>query len=114
MPYTHIYQNSYIVAILIFVVLCIVFYLLEIGYNVEVKDGKVIKNFSWKYPLAIALVVWVIWYFYLYPPSNLKEKNSNLGNAINNARKNASNTTSSLSFLNDSNIPQKIDMTNWN
>lgn len=113
MPYTHIYQNSYIVAAIVFVVLCIVFYFLEIGYNVEIKDGKVIKNFSWKYPLAIALIVWIIWYFYLYPPTSLKENNTK----IDKPRKIAPNTTtssSSFSFMYDKNIPQKIDMVNWN
>ncbi|ANB50590.1 hypothetical protein [Powai lake megavirus] len=70
MAYTSIYQNSYVMLIITFIVLCIIFYVFKIGYNTELKDGQVVKSFSWKYPLAIALIVWLVWHFYLYPPAD--------------------------------------------
>jgi hypothetical protein len=49
--------------------LSIICYVFEIGYSTKIYDGKVIRKFSWKYPLAISLVVWLFWHFYLYPPT---------------------------------------------
>lgn len=66
--YTSIYQNSYVVFIISLIVLLIIFYVFKIGYSTVVVNGKVEKRFNWKYPLAISLVIWVIWYFLLYPP----------------------------------------------
>ncbi len=85
--YSGLLKNSYIVMILAFVVLCIIFYLFEIGYSTTIEyvgnedclekgtcaQTKVVKKFSWKYPLAIALVVWMVWHFYLYPPKDLTQ-----------------------------------------
>lgn len=68
-----IFKNSYIVAFLTFIILCIIFYIFGIGYQTKVEDGKVVKKFSWRYPLALALVVWVIWYFWIYPPAKNKQ-----------------------------------------
>lgn len=68
MTYTSIYQNSYVVAIIVFIILVALFYIFEIGFTTEIKDGKIIKHFSFKYPLAISLIVWLFWYFYMYPP----------------------------------------------
>jgi hypothetical protein len=69
--YTCIFQNSYVILIITFIVLYIFFYLFDIGYHKEIrdKDHTVVKKFGWKYPLAISLLVWVIWHFYLYPPA---------------------------------------------
>lgn len=101
--YTSIYQNSFIVATIVFVVLCVLFYLFEIGYTVEMQpDGKIVKSFSWKYPLAIALIVWVFWYFYLYPPADSTESHNQI------------NTVSSNVSSNNKNINQHINMNNWN
>lgn len=98
MAYTSIYQNSYVILIITFIVLCIIFYIFKIGYNTELKDGKVIKAFSWKYPLAISLIVWLIWHFYLYPPSNINT--NNIQSPTNISKPNIST--------------QKIIMENWN
>ena len=73
--YSSIYQNSFIVAILSFIILCILFYIFEIGYTFSITDGKIKKSFSIKYPLAAALIIWLIWYFYLYPPQEVKGGN---------------------------------------
>ena len=67
--YTCMFQNSYVVMIITFVFLCLFFYLFEIGYRTEMTNDKVVKKFSWKYPLAISLIVWLVWHFYLYPPA---------------------------------------------
>lgn len=56
--------------IISFVVIYILFYLLRIGTTNEVKDGKISKKAGWKYPLALSLIIWLIWHFYLYPPIN--------------------------------------------
>lgn len=63
-----IFQNSYVILFITFVVLCLIFYFFEIGYTEEIENGKIVKQFSWKYPLAISLLVWIVWHFYLYPP----------------------------------------------
>lgn len=102
--YTHIYQNSYVAFILAFVLLCIIFYFLQIGYTTQIVNGKVVRKFGWKYPLAIALFIWIIWHFYLYPPSDVSFTNSDSSSTIKNS------TSPRQSKLAD----QKIDMTNWN
>src|SRR5437016_10324053 len=80
--YTKIWQNSYVILIITFVVLCIIFYLYGISFstkletqtttntktNTPVTQTKIVKHFSWKYPLAISLIVWLVWHFYMYPP----------------------------------------------
>lgn len=71
--YTKLYQNSYVIFILTFIILCLICYFFEIGYNVEVENGRAVKKFSWKYPLAISLIVWVVWHFYLFPPADVKQ-----------------------------------------
>lgn len=65
---SRILKNSYIVAVIVFIILCIIFYVFGIGTTTVIVEGKPVRKFSWKYPLAIALVVWLIWYFYLFPP----------------------------------------------
>jgi ABC-type spermidine/putrescine transport system permease subunit II len=62
-----IFENSYIMAIVTFFVAYVVLYLLGIGYETKTVDGEEVKSMSYKYPLVIALIVWLIWYFYLYP-----------------------------------------------
>ncbi|XWV26308.1 hypothetical protein QJ857_gp0766 [Tupanvirus soda lake] len=113
--YTRIYQNSYIVLIITFILLCVIFYLFEIGYNTEISpEGKVIKTFSWKYPLAISLIVWVFWHFYLFPP--LEDNNTAKIAAIQqeySVSKNTSpidNSTPKTTKL----MAQRINMVNWN
>ena len=70
MQYTKIYQNSYIVAIIVFIISCIVVYLFDFGCTFEIKpDGTFKKSFNWKYPVALALLTWLLWHFCLYPPS---------------------------------------------
>ena len=46
-----------------------------IGQQVKLEsvmeDGKkkvtLDEKFNWKYPLAIAMLIWAFWHFYLYP-----------------------------------------------
>lgn len=47
-----------------FIALSGIFYLFNIGF-VNAGDKKV---FSFKYPFAISLIIWVGWHFYLFPP----------------------------------------------
>ena len=83
--YTRMFQNSYVVMAITFILLSVIFYLFEIGYSTSIQYSgdpqclekgnctqiKVLKKFSWKYPLAISLIVWLVWHFYLYPPEDL-------------------------------------------
>jgi hypothetical protein len=62
-----IFKNSYVVAIITFVLLYVIFYLFGIGYYTEIVDGKPVNKVSWKYPLGLALIIWVLWHFYIYP-----------------------------------------------
>lgn len=102
--YTSIFQNSYIVAIFVFIILCLVFYFLEIGFSTTIENGEVVKKFSWKYPLAISLIVWLVWYFVLYPPKDTKIAPSSFGSAL----------SASLSPTNVAAATQKINLANWN
>lgn len=108
--YTSIFQNSYVVLILSFIGLSVLFYFLEIGYNIELQNGKVVKKFSWKYPLSISLIVWVVWHFFLYPPPSQANLNIPLNNYTNKP------ITPSQLFIPKSNklSAQKINMMNWN
>lgn len=72
--YTNIYQNSYIVALITFIVLSVIFYFLQIGSKTEIVNGKIVKKFSWKYPLAISLIMWIFWHFYMFPPESNDDK----------------------------------------
>lgn len=67
--YTHLYQNSYIVAIIVLIALLVIFYVFKIGYShtVDPVTGVVTSKFNWRYPLAIALVVWILWNYMLFP-----------------------------------------------
>ncbi len=101
--YTHVYQNSYIVAIITFIVLSVIFYFLQIGSKVVMVNGKVVRKFNWKYPLAITLVVWIIWHFYLYPHATSNEKVSCP------AKKDVKSK-----YFTEKMVDQKIIMNNWN
>lgn len=105
--YTHIYQNSYIMSIILFALLCAIFYMFQIGYNSKITpNGQLVKTFSWKYPLAITLIFWVIWHFYVYPPIktvSVKDKYD------------ITSVTSVDVPVRKRNIAsQKINMENWN
>lgn len=64
-----IFQNSYLVAIIAFILLTIFFYLFGIGF--KTVNGK--KVFTYRYQIGIALLVWLFWKFYLYPSPNYAE-----------------------------------------
>uniref|UniRef100_A0A6C0LV90 Uncharacterized protein n=1 Tax=viral metagenome TaxID=1070528 RepID=A0A6C0LV90_9ZZZZ len=100
-----IFKNSYITAIVIFFTLCIICYLTGIGNkNIILPDGKIVKKFNWKYPFAISLIVWVIWYFWIFPPQD-----------SNNLKQNINPNKTITNLIGGNNIDvQRIDMTNWN
>ena len=107
--YTSIYQNSYVVFVIVLILLSLFFYLFEIGYTSNLSDGKIVKKFNWKYPLAISLIVWLLWYFYFFPPQKNKKTLS--------IRNNIDNNTSSdqpLMLKNNNAAAQKITLANWN
>ena len=63
--------------IIAFVVLCAAFYLFGIGFTTTIEpDGKINRRFSYKYPLAIALIIWLLWYFVLFPPPCVAESDA--------------------------------------
>jgi hypothetical protein len=78
-----------------------IFYLFRIGYNITVENGRFVKKFSWKYPLAISLIIWLFWHFCLYPPleefeAPVKKNLPSIGN-----------------FERNKILSQKISMNNW-
>lgn len=121
--YNRIWQNSYVALVISFIILCIICYLFGIGSTTEVQyvtktengkqilTPKVVKKFSWKYPLAISLLVWVIWHFYLYPPHEEIEIQQPVGTleVPNNPAIIAANLPRSCEMNN-----QKINLNNWN
>jgi len=70
-----IFKNSYIVFLISFISLCIVVYMFGIGQvkTIEIDDEKkpkIVDKFNWKYPLAISLMIWAFWHYYMYPPQD--------------------------------------------
>ncbi|AYV85004.1 MAG: hypothetical protein Satyrvirus2_15 [Satyrvirus sp.] len=109
--YTCILQNSYVVLIITFILLSVFCYLFEIGSITKIENGKIVKKFSWKYPLAISLMVWLFWHFYLCPPKELKQEPSINYSSFEN-RENRENRESMVGGF----FPkfQRINMMNWN
>ncbi len=66
-----IFKNPYIVAVFAFVILYVLFYLFGIGSTTQIIDGKSKKTRSWKYPLALSLLIWLLWKFVLFPASEV-------------------------------------------
>ena len=62
-----IFENSYFVALITFILLTVFFYIFDIGFTTQVINEKPEKVFTYRYQIAIALVVWLIWQFFLYP-----------------------------------------------
>lgn len=62
-----ILKNSYVIAILTFLVVYYVFYVLGIGYRTFQDGNKTIKDMSIKFPLLFAFGIWLIWHFILFP-----------------------------------------------
>lgn len=133
--YTQIFQNSYVVMIITFVLLSIIFYLFQIGYSTSIEytgepqclekgtcqETRIVKKFSWKYPLAIALIVWLVWHFYLYPPADLKIGDTQV--ETNYTPTNPNLVEYAVPISSESNLriakgsevnTQKINMVNWN
>lgn len=88
-----IFKNSYVILLLSFIILSIIFYFFRIGYIYTIQDGVVVKKFSWRYPLAISLIIWVLWSFVIFP-QNKKEKTTK-------------------NYANNSPETQKINMMDW-
>ena len=109
--HTHIYQNSFVILIIAFILLCVIFYIFQIGYNTEIlPNGKINKKFSWKYPLAISLIIWVFWHFYLFPSP---EKTDLIASDdVFSTPKSVS--TTHLSSKTNKLMDQHINMANWN
>lgn len=102
-------QNSYVILAISFVTLCIVFYIGEWGYEVKVVNGRPVKRFSWKYPLAISLIIWVVWHFYVYPPPDEYLDLSQVASAPTPV-----SPKLSVSPAYPNGMVQNINMTNWN
>lgn len=104
---TKIFQNSYVIFVIAFIILYIIFYLLGIGATVQVVNGKPVKKTNWKYPLALALIIWVLWHFYLYPPPADTQMHG--GDQHNPVVPNPVQINPTQKMF-----AQKIDMNNWN
>jgi hypothetical protein len=112
-----IFKNSYVIFFITFIMLCVIFYVFEWGYTVQVDNqNRVIKKFSWKYPLAFSLLIWIVWHFYVYPPAEELE-NSPInpiqeGGSLNTNKQSLIIPEKMLPRHNQVNI-QKINMMNW-
>ena len=74
MIYNRLYQNSFVAAIFAFLLLLGIFFVFDICPSVTIgTDGKINHTVNWKYPLAISIFVFVIWYFIIYPPESVKQ-----------------------------------------
>jgi len=116
--YTCMFQNSYVVMFITFTFLCLFFYLFEIGFNKSVQtdattgEKRTIKKFSWKYPLAIALIVWLVWHFYLYPPAEIVAQPSSTVSDY--SPTNQPIAAKRMPYMTNEATMQKINMNNWN
>jgi hypothetical protein len=61
------YENPYVISILTLIVVGAICYVYQYGYSVRIVDGRIERKFQWNYPIAFALIVWLIWNFVLYP-----------------------------------------------
>lgn len=104
-----IFRNSYVVFILTFIILYALFYLFGIGYRTEIIDDRPVIKLSWRYPLGLALIVWVFWHFYLYPTPN-SPKLMDGGKILS---ENKMTPTKMLSKMMRTSPNQKINMKNW-
>jgi len=64
-----IFENSYLVAIIAFFALCVLFYIFGLGFQESIVNGQKVKTFTYRYQIVLALLVWLLWKFLLYPAS---------------------------------------------
>ena len=80
---TKIFKNAYIAAIIALFVSYLFFYIFKIGYREKMENGRMKKYPSWYMPIAFAGIVFVAWYFFLFPvvnqPSELPKHEPMLG-----------------------------------
>lgn len=72
MIYSSLYQNSFVAAIVAFLALLVIFFVFDIAPTVKIVNGQVKHTVNWKYPLAISILVFLLWYFLLFPPEAIK------------------------------------------
>jgi uncharacterized membrane protein YagU involved in acid resistance len=65
-------KNSYVMAILTFIVCYYLFYIFGIGYRSKQGKTKEVKEMSIKFPLLFAFCIWLLWHFILFPHPNVK------------------------------------------
>lgn len=116
---TKIFQNSYIIFVISFIILYILFYLTGVGYTIDMSTGKPVKKTSWKYPLGLSLIIWVFWHYYLYPvgddPDLFRTKggNSDMQKIPDRYRVPAGPEQFDPKHFTGGHLSQKINMNNW-
>jgi hypothetical protein len=103
-----IFKNSYVIFIITFILLYALFYLFGIGSYTEIVNGKPITKTSWKYPLGLSLIIWVLWHFYVYPDDT--DKYRQMGGDANSL---PYDVKSPIRFPTVIPPAQKINMQNW-
>jgi hypothetical protein len=91
--------------IISFAILSSIFYVTGIGSTIVIKDGKVERYFNWKYPMAISLVIWVVWHYWIFPPG---DEYLELGSESESIKQPQNNM-----FPQAGGFEQRIDMVNW-
>ena len=69
----NLYKNSWFVAIIAFCIVGAICYWFKLGYR-ELPPGtkRSLKDYNIAYPAAIAGLVWILWYFCLFPHRTIK------------------------------------------
>jgi hypothetical protein len=108
-----ILKNSYVIFFITFIVLSLLSYFFKIGgtnrINTSGKIPKVDFKYSWKYPLGISLLVWLLVHFWVYPPDDILYGTIDMKGG-NTKHRSISNKSISINF---DEIP-KMDLNPWN
>lgn len=66
----HIYENSFVILVISFIILCILFYVFDVRTKYKINEkGEITRTLNWKDPLVLSLAIFVLWYFVIYPPA---------------------------------------------
>jgi hypothetical protein len=74
--YGWIYKNSFIMTILFFILICVIFFVLRIGYTVEITDKTLSEKFNFSIPVALTLLFFIVYHYFVLPHYDITKKNT--------------------------------------